>query len=131
MAIKTSEKEINGKQVKIVLVGAMDGIKITTQLSKVLFPALGAMNGKENSVSDIVGAALEHSDELDLEGIIKKLFSGSTVNEFPIKPDEYFAGNYGELVDYLAFALEANFGSFFEAAILKSLDTQQTPKVKQ
>lgn len=134
MSIKTSEKEINGKNVKIVLVGALDGIKITTQLSKVLFPVLGVISmkgeGEPQSVSEIVGAALEHSDELDLEGIIKKLFNGSTVDEFPIKPDEYFSGNYGELVDFLAFALEANFGSFFEAAILKNQDTNVIQKAK-
>ena len=127
MSIKTAEKEINGKNVKIALVGALEGIKITTQLSKVIFPAIAAMKSGEGNVTDLVAAALEHTDEIDLEGIIKKLFNGATTDEFPIKPDEYFAGNYGELVDYLAFALEANFGSFFEASVLKdqNLTTHQ------
>lgn len=119
MAFKQSEKEINGKTLKIVLVGALDGIKITTQLSKVLFPVIGAIQGSQKDLSSIAVAALEHIEEVNLENIIKKLFDGATIDDFPIKPDEYFAGNYGELVDFLAFALEANFGSFFEAAILK------------
>lgn len=131
MAMKTAEKTINDKEVKIVLVGAIDGIKMTTQLSKILFPVIGSIRGDSTNISDIAIAALEYADELDLEGIIKKLFDGATVDEFPIKPDTYFSGNYGELVDYLAFALEANFGSFFEAKLLKDLNTTSQPKKKR
>ena len=135
MAIKTAERTINDKEVKLILVGAIDGIKITTQLSKVVFPAIAAMSkekGKktEFDVFGMIEAILENADELDLETIIKKLFNGATANEFPIKPDDYFAGNYGELVDYLKFALEANFESFFEAAILKDQTTPLTKKQK-
>lgn len=130
MAIKQVTKEINGKEVSIVLVGALDGIKITTQLSKVIFPVIASMQSGKKGISDVVMAALEHTDEIDLEGIIKKVFNGSTADEFPINPDVYFSGNYGELVDYLAFALEANFGSFFEAAILKSQTTTSDKKRK-
>lgn len=130
MALKTVEKEINGKEVKIVLVGALEGIKITTQLSKALFPVIAAMKEKNANVVGLVGAALEHTDEIDLEMIIKKLFDGATADEFPIKPDTYFSGNYGELIDYLAFALEANFGSFFEAAILKDQSSTTAKKRK-
>lgn len=130
MAFKTVEKEINGKEVKIVLVGAIEGIKITTQLSRVLFPVIAAMKDNKANIVDLVGEALEHTDEIDLEHIIKKMFDGATADEFPIKPDTYFSGNYGELVDYLAFALEANFGSFFEAAILKSQSSPTGKKQK-
>ncbi len=127
---KTSEKQINGKDVKIVLVGTLDGIKITTQLAKVVFPVIGTMQSGKKNIVEIVSAALEHADEIDLEFIIKKVFDGATVDEFPIKPDTYFSGNYGELVDFLAFALEANFGSFFEAAILKDQTTTTGKKPK-
>lgn len=130
MAVKQIKKDINEKEVSIVLVGALEGIKITTQLSKVLFPVIAAMKDKKANVVDLVAQALEHTDEIDLEGIIKKLFDGATVDEFPIKPDVYFAGNYGELIDFLAFALEANFGSFFEAAILKDQDSISVKKGK-
>lgn len=127
---KQAKKTINDKEVVIALVGAIDGIKITTQLSKVIFPALATLGKDKTDVYTLVGAVLENADEIDLEHIIKKLFEGSTVDDFPIKPDTYFAGNYGELVDFLAFALEANFGSFFEAAILKSQATPLTKKRK-
>lgn len=130
MAFKQVKKEINDKEVAIVLVGALDGLKITTQLSKVLFPVIAAVKDKKADVVDLVTSALEHTEEIDLESIIKKLFDGATVDDFPIKPDAYFSGNYGELVDFLAFALEANFGSFFEAAILKSQSTTSDKKPK-
>lgn len=130
MAVKQKNKEINGKDVSIVLVGALDGIKITTQLSKVLFPVIASMQDGKKAITDVVMAALEHTDEIDLDSIIKKLFDGATVDEFPIKPDTYFSGNYGELIDFLAFALEANFGSFFEAAILKDQRTISGKKQK-
>ena len=52
------------------------------------------------------------------------LFQGATVDDFPLNIDTYFQANYGEFIDYLAFALEANFGSFFEASIFKSLTSQ-------
>lgn len=120
MATKTATKTINEKEVVIVLVGALDGIKITTQLSKVIFPAMAAMQNGQGSITEVVTSALEHAEEINLEEIIKKLFAAATVDDFPIKPDDYFSGNYGELVDFLAFALEANFGSFFEASFLKS-----------
>lgn len=130
MAFKQVKKEINDKEVAIVLVGALDGLKITTQLSKVLFPVIAAVKDKKADVVDLVTSALEHTEEIDLESIIKKLFDGATVDDFPIKPDAYFSGNYGELVDFLTFALEANFGSFFEAAILKSQSTTSDKKPK-
>ncbi|AZV02127.1 hypothetical protein Arno162_87 [Pectobacterium phage Arno162] len=141
MAFKSKSQTINDKEVVIVLVGALEGIKITTQLAKVVLPAISAMQAvageapkgsavdlMKTSVTDIVSVALENADAVDLDGIIKKLFNGATVNDFPIKPDDYFSGNYGELIDFMAFALEANFGSFFEAAILSSQSTGQDKK---
>lgn len=136
MAMKTATETINGKEVTIVLLGALDGIKMTTQLSKVIFPAIAALTGKgkeDNSAADfkeLVMNALESLEDVDLATIIKKLFDGSTADDFPIKADDYFAGNYGELVDYLAFALEANFGSFFEAKFLKGQNTPTRKKSK-
>lgn len=43
MAIKTAEEIINGKTVKIVLLKALAGIKITSELSKVVVPAIAAL----------------------------------------------------------------------------------------
>lgn len=140
MATKTVSRTINDKEVNIALLGALDGIKITTQLSKVVFPTLAALKGDGVSKSDLdfkalIISALDSLEEVDLTEIIKKLFKEATVDSgegaFPINPDVYFSGNYGELIDFLAFALEANFGSFFEAKFLKDMSTPTRQKSKR
>lgn len=128
MAIKTAEKTINDKDVKIVLVNAFDGIKITTQLSKVIFPVISAVQEKKASINDIAMSALAEADQVDMEYLMKKLFDGATVDDFPIKPEVYFTGNYGEMLDFITFALEANFSSFFSANLLKGPATTTRKK---
>lgn len=130
MTTKTAERTINDKQVKIVLLGAIKGIKISTQLSKVVFPAIAAVQEGRGDFKDLIQSAISSLEEVDLSNIIKELFDGATVDEFPIKPDDYFAGNYGELLDFMAFALEANFGSFFESKLLKGQITTGPKKSK-
>ena len=73
---------------------------------------------------DLVEACFDRIEEINLEEMATLLFQGATVDDFPLNIDTYFQANYGEFIDYLAFALEANFGSFFEASIFKSLTSQ-------
>ena len=107
--MKTETKMINGKKVTIILLGARDGIRISMKIP----------------FKELVEACFEKVDELDIDAMAETLFQGATVNDFPLKIDSYFQANYGEFIDFLAFALEANFGSFFEASIFKSLTSQQ------
>lgn len=122
MALKTKEKEINGKRVVIVLLGAKEGLKIATKLSKIALPTMTKFFGSKGKVvvAEYVPEIVDKLEELELEDMATKLFSQATVNDFPINVDDYFAGNYGEFVDFLAFALEANFSSFFDVSIFKS-----------
>lgn len=122
MAIKTAEEIINGKTVKIVLLKALAGIKITSELSKVVVPAIAALQ-ESGDMSKLAMALTNSLDEVNLEKIITQLFDGATVDDFPIKVDDYFSGNYGELVSFLTFALKANFASFFSVDALSVLNT--------
>lgn len=56
----------------------------------------------------------------ELFGIADKLFKNATVNDFPIDVDTYFSGNYGEFIDFMKVALEANFKSFFATSLFSN-----------
>lgn len=132
--MKTEARVINGKKVNIVLLGARDGIKISMKLGKIVVPTFAQMlssltdKGKKEvpmvPFKELVEACFDRIEEINLEEMATLLFQGATVDDFPLNIDTYFQANYGEFIDYLAFALEANFGSFFEASIFKSLTSQ-------
>ncbi|BBU53670.1 tape measure chaperone [Escherichia coli phage vB_EcoM_Shy] len=132
--MKTESRVINGKKVNIVLLGARDGIKMSMKLGKIVVPTfaqmLSSLTDKDKKEApmvpfkELVEACFDRIEEINLEEMATMLFQGATVDDFPLNIDTYFQANYGEFIDYLAFALEANFGSFFEASIFKSLTSQ-------
>lgn len=132
--MKTESRVINGKKVNIVLLGARDGIKMSMKLGKIVVPTfaqmLSSLTDKDKKevpmvpFKELVEACFDRIEEINLEEMSTLLFQGATVDDFPLNIDTYFQANYGEFIDYLAFALEANFGSFFEASIFKSLTSQ-------
>ena len=132
--MKTESRVINGKKVNIILLGARDGIKMSMKLGKIVGPTFAQMlsnltdKGKKEAPTvpfkELVEACFDRIEEINLEEMATLLFQGATVDDFPLNIDTYFQANYGEFIDYLAFALEANFGSFFEASIFKSLTSQ-------
>ncbi|QIQ68370.1 hypothetical protein [Phage NBEco005] len=132
--MKTESRVINGKKVNIILLGARDGIKMSMKLGKIVVPTfaqmLSSLTDKDKKEApmvpfkELVEACFDRIEEINLEEMATLLFQGATVDDFPLNIDTYFQANYGEFVDYLAFALEANFGSFFEASIFKSLTSQ-------
>ncbi|AGR48486.1 hypothetical protein JH2_090 [Escherichia phage JH2] len=132
--MKTESRVINGKKVNIILLGARDGIKMSMKLGKIVVPTFAQMlssltdKGKKDvpmvPFKELVEACFDRIEEINLEEMATMLFQGATVDDFPLNIDTYFQANYGEFIDYLAFALEANFGSFFEASIFKSLTSQ-------
>lgn len=132
--MKTESKVINGKKVNIILLGARDGIKMSMKLGKIVVPTfaqmLSSLTDKDKKEApmvpfkELVEACFDRIEEINLEEMATLLFQGATVDDFPLNIDTYFQANYGEFIDYLAFALEANFGSFFEASIFKSLTSQ-------
>lgn len=132
--MKTESRVINGKKVNIILLGARDGIKMSMKLGKIVVPTfaqmLSSLTDKDKKEApmvpfkELVEACFDRIEEINLEEMAALLFQGATVDDFPLNIDTYFQANYGEFIDYLAFALEANFGSFFEASIFKSLTSQ-------
>ncbi|XAO54237.1 tail assembly chaperone [Yersinia phage vB_YenM_P778] len=122
---KTAKKVIGDKTVNIILLGTLDGLKMSTKLSKIAMPTVSKLfdttdKKKKINLVEVLPELIGMVDELELGDMVSKLFENATVNDFPLQVDSYFSGNYGELIDFLAFALEANFKSFFDASFFKN-----------
>ena len=122
-APKIKSKDINGKTVVITLLGAKDGIKMSKLLMTRILPSVTSLVGGTSTEAFVAAIRdlVMTLEDVDLYEMTEKLFTNATVNDFPIKPNDYFSGNYGEYLDFMEFALEANFGSFFEASRLSFL----------
>ena len=109
-------KEINSKTFQISLLPAGEGIQMAQKLSLLVVPLLEGADGEELEL-DFMKVATNLSSSLgdnDLLLIIKRLLKGLAVDGKEASFDDYFRGNYGELIQAVAFALQENFGSFFE-----------------
>lgn len=118
------ETEINGNRVTIMVLGSLAGITLARKLAQTFLPAYSAMlaqDGKGFGLMEGFEIAVEKLGEIEVNKIIAQLFDQATVNDMPLSVDDYFAANYGELVDFLKFAIVENFGSFFKAEAAKSL----------
>lgn len=118
-----SEKIINGKTIQIRKLGALKGIKVIQQLSKVLVPILGGtldgfkhdsfMHGAPKTFSDLSLTIVETLDQMDIESLLLDFTKDLRVNGEAVDFDEYFSANYSELLEVLEFCLKENFPDFF------------------
>ncbi len=113
-------KEINGKLYCIQLLPASKGLTIGKRLIKSLGTALGVVLDSndnpfaaETIFTDLSIAIVSKIDDLDLEATIKELLGYCSCGGNQIDFDRHFAGNYGEMVAVVEFALRENFGDFF------------------
>lgn len=111
---------------KIQLVPGKKGIALASKLMAVA----GGLFQSEQQFS-LAGALMAVSDKIDFFDVATVVFEGAVIQsaqskyeDFPLNVDKYFTGNYGLFVDMLAFALEANFGSFFESQLLATKTPQ-------
>ena len=121
--IKNEEKEI-----QIYKLPASEGIVMGTKILKLILPVLGGfadeMFSEETkevpkTFSEISTRLVTQMDNVDILGIIKRLLSELAINRKEVDFDNYFMGNYGELILVVEFALRENFNSFFEVVGLK------------
>ena len=141
------QKAINGRNYSIILLPATRGLTVSNRLVKSLGPAIGVLldNSKVKEVlfpeeqsmfTDMAIALVRQLDELDLENTIKELLNGCACNGQPLDFDKHFAGNYGELVAVVEFALKENFGDFFTTYLkakgleIHTLREMMQPRVK-
>jgi hypothetical protein len=118
-----SDKEINGKRIQIRKLGALKGIKVIQQLSKVLIPLFGGsldgfkhddfIHGAPKTFAGLAMTIVESIDQLDVESLILDFTRDIRVDGEAIVFDDYFSANYSELLEVLEFCLKENFPDFF------------------
>ena len=129
--IKTEDRDINGRTYRITQHGAKEGRRILARIVQHLGEPLKATGSAEGAGA--FGAAL---------GEFVKGLSPAEVDYFcdafapktqvawaespdgwvPLGPifDSHFAGNYGEMLAWLAAAIEVNYASFFAEVRLRA-----------
>lgn len=126
------ERVICGVKYQVTLLGAKQGRAMLVRLVKTLGPAVaafleGVLNAKGGlDVSLALGSAealrdfIDKLNDKDIADISDQLAHFTVVVLSPeLQPqldavlDDHFAGNYQAYSQWLAFALEANFASFF------------------
>lgn len=113
---KIKQTTINGKEFQIYLLRAGEGVLLAKKLSGLVASFLTTNDEGEVTIdfSKIAEGLSESLSEKDFVEIINKLLKELAVDGRQINFDDYFSGNYGELVQILSFAIQENFGSFFE-----------------
>jgi len=123
MARDSEVRNINGLDYKVVQLGAKQGRKVLIRLMKVGGAGLAGLTGEQGLAGVVAGlaAAVQNLSEEDFEYFCDTL---SPVTEVTLadgkRPqlnnafDDHFAGDYGTMALWLAFALEVNFSSFFQ-----------------
>jgi hypothetical protein len=129
--LKTSTKTIGGYTYRVTQLDAVRGRRALGRLGRVIGSAFEALQGKadEEGLTSALGKLLSGLSDADVDYFCD-LFSACTSvsgGSFGdgLEPQlesvfaTHFAGRYGEMLQWLIFCLQANFGSFFgEAAKL-------------
>lgn len=113
---RVKQTKIDGRDIQIYLLKAGVGIAMAQKLGG-LAATFFSKEEDDTMTIDFVKIFKGLSSELkfdELDMMIKALLSGIAIDGKDIDFDEEFAGNYGFFVKIMSFALQENFGSFFE-----------------
>jgi len=124
MFLKTADTQINGKKFRIHLLPAITkGIPIARRLLNVIAPAVGGtldgmrhddlIHGVPKTFTEMSLVVCQQLEKAEVHNLIFELLKNLEVDDKQVDLDEYFAANYGEMVEVLEFALRENFQSFF------------------
>lgn len=116
--LETKTRQIGEYKYRCTQLGALKGRKVLVRLLKTVGPALDGVS--EGSVGSLLGKLASSLDEDTVDYLCDtmaartevELPSGKSVDLAGIF-ELHFAGKYGEMVKWLAFAVEVNFSSFF------------------
>lgn len=116
MAFETKTKTIKSTQYDMRQFGALQGRKVLARLLQTVGPAIGAIGGSPEAALALAISKFD-SDTVDYLCDSFAPFTTIHVNGKGIALEAVFnvhyAGNYGEMLQWLAFALEVNYASFF------------------
>ncbi len=117
--VETKFKEIDGARYGVSQLPAMRGLRMFNRLTRVLGPALTKAAAADGlgSLPDALLLLTEKLSDDELEAITRELLYNATQNEAPLMSlfDTLMAGKTGTVLKLLAFAVEVNYASFFDA----------------
>lgn len=122
--LETKTKRIGAHEYRVTVLDAISGRGLFVRLAKIAGPAFLNFDGKnlEASFPKVFGAVASSLTEEDLTvfcdvlGRSTEVAGGDYSQRSPNLADVFalhFAGKYPEMLQWLIFALEVNFGSFF------------------
>lgn len=134
MQFKTESKRLGSHIYTVTQLNAVTGRRALLRLSKILGPAFteGLRGGQAASYSAIASNLTENDLDYfcDLLSAQTSVRGGEYAEAAEPQLDkvfaEHFADNYFELLEWLSFALEVNFSSFF-----RGLATKLSAAIKQ
>ncbi len=128
MGLRSERRTIGEHEYEVTQLPSSKGRRLLVRLFKVLGPAFGELTaGGAKNVDEVDSGALARAiQELalritsdDLEDVVQELARTTRIRMGDKEPELasvmelHFAGRYDELIRWLAFALEVNYGSFF------------------
>lgn len=139
----------SGKKFSVRILPMTEGIAVAKKLLNVIAPTTGAaldglqhddiLHGAPKSLSNLAMILCSQIEKAQIENLITVLLQDFYVEGDEVDIDNYFAGNYGELIEVLEFSLEVNFKSFFmgkgiKARLMKGVQTlmaQMSPESEE
>lgn len=123
----------NGKKIEIKILRMTAGLAVAKKLLNLVAPAIGGaadgmrhddfVHGAPKSFTHLALTMCDQIDKIQIENIIAVLLDELIVNGKVLSPeevDDYFAANYGELIEILEFSLRENFSTFFTGKGMKA-----------
>jgi len=132
---ETKTKEIGGVTYAVRVFGALEGLRTMALLARTAGPlAVGEIADGLRGLNpdDVVLLASAFAKETKIRVPVN--FTGATHVDQDLPLDDHFAGKPTELLQWLAFAVEANYGPFFadakvaiQAALARSMIRTPSP----
>jgi len=123
-------KLTSGKNISIKVLRMSEGVSVGKKLLNVVAPAIGGtldglkhneyLHGAPKSFSHLALMLCDQIEKVQVEDLIVVLLNEMLVEDNEIDIEDFFAGNYGELIEVLEFALKENFSSLFTAGGIKA-----------
>lgn len=123
---KSDSKQIGNHTYTVTQFGAREGGRVFIRITRLLGPAIGG--GAEGGAAAMIGQLSTALDESDFDSLCDTFAAATMVTggDYGAKQpqlkavfDDHFAGRYDELLEWLLFAFEVNYGSFLGALGLK------------
>ncbi len=136
----------NGDKATVRVLRMIEGVATAKKLLNVIAPAVGGaadgmrhddiIHGAPRSFTNLALTLCGQIEKVQIEDLIVLLLDDMQINGKDVDINDYFAANYGQLVEVLEFSLRENFSSFFtgkgiKARFLKTVESLMAGQIPQ